>query len=574
MMNVVGSMPVPTPLYPGPWIATVKNATILLIVLASLCPAQQPVTLHTGAFASAGASGSNTMVRASNGTLYMARIESVSSTNPIMLYASTDNGGSWASVFSALSINTASSGLSGTDLTNNLNMVIDDADQLHFTFANLKYPSFFACWYRRLDLNTGTLSPLIDLKAAGGATISTSVRTSACAIAIGPNNEVYLAAPSGSSWKTQLLVSTQPYAFTDTFTNAGVISANGGSAQHVRLAVDSLGNVQCTYYENTGSGDYRHRTFDPITQTFGSPTDLGDLSAPNDNWGAITTDSLGNTHIVCVRNAGGVATSNHPDFVYYMRDSAGTFSAPLNISSATNAQFASNNKYVMALNADQASGDCYLLFRDFALGGSLELMKKGLSDTAFSQVTQVMPATTTQHAYYVPTIHGSLWPVGNRYDGSAMHMNWREGSSSPYAARYMRLLSGGQVSFLPTAQVSSGSAMSVFFDDPNHPNETYIPFISCAYGQTPVLNTGFFLPVAADSCFGAYFSDPTMLFIFILGQPGSYFGTLDGTGHATGVIAIPTWVSPSFSLPIIVGFVTADSNGVTSVSQAEPFLIN
>jgi hypothetical protein len=116
--------------------------------------------------------------------------------------------------------------------------------------------------------------------------------------------------------------------------------------------------------------------------------------------------------------------------------------------------------------------------------------------------------------------------------------------------------------------------MSVFFDDPNHPNETYIPFISCAYGQTPVLNTGFFLPVAADSCFGAYFSDPTMLFIFILGQPGSYFGTLDGTGHATGVVAIPTWVSPSFSLPVIVGFVTADSNGVTSVSQAEPFLIN
>ena len=116
--------------------------------------------------------------------------------------------------------------------------------------------------------------------------------------------------------------------------------------------------------------------------------------------------------------------------------------------------------------------------------------------------------------------------------------------------------------------------MSVFFDDPNHPNETYIPFISCAYGQTPVLNTSFFLPVAADSCFGAYFSDPTMLFIFILGQPGSYFGTLDGAGHANGVVAIPSWVSPSFTLPVIVGFVTADANGVTSVSQAEPFLIN
>lgn len=549
-----------------------KYAVITLLILASLSSAQQPVTLHSGNYAHAGVYGTNSIVRSSTGTLYMVRIEEVASSRPIKLYSSTNNGGSWAAAFPTIAINTASSGLVGTVMTNHVDMAIDDLDQLHITFANYKYPSSFASWYRRIDTTTGGFSALVDLRTAGGSAIPPTVRSSACAIAIGPQGEVHIAAATSTSWKTQILTSTQPYAANDTFVASGVISSTA-SAQHVSMAVDSTGLVQCIYYENTGSGDFRHRTFDPSTMTFGPATDLGDLQAPNDNWGAIATDALGNTHMVCVRNAGGSASSNHPDLVYYMRDPSGVFSGPVNVSSATNAQLGSSNKYVVSMTTNEGNGDCYLLYRDYATGGELSLLMKGLSNSSFAQVTQVMPPSSFTHAYYTPALHGTLWPATNRYDGT-MHMTWREGSSAPYSARYLRKLSGGQVTYIPTNVVSPGSAISVSFDSPPHANQTYIPFVSCSYGQTPVPNTTLFLPVAADSCFSAYFGDPTSLFIFILGQPGSYFGTLDGSGHASGVIAMPTWISPGFSLPMIVGFLTADPGGITSVSNAEPFLIN
>lgn len=548
-----------------------RPIVVCLVLLMSVAvQAQAPIVLSADDFGYAGSLCGQQVVRSGNGTLYLFSLNgSVAGTRPIVAYSSTDNGSTWTT-FLASGLNDATSGASGQYLSNSLNVAIDDQDRVHLHWGNFYYPSYFNSYYRTLDLTTGTTGPIIDVQAMLG--VSTSSRTSACNVAVGPAGTIWLTAASTSYWQSQLLRSDAPYAGSGTFTSVGVVSVTA-SAQSVRFAVDALGSVHCTYYENTGSGDYRHRMFDDMSGAWSPATDLGDLAPINDNWGLVACDGFGNTHLVCVRNAG---SSSNPagHIVYYRRDAGGTFTGPVSVSNATSAQFGSNNSRIVGLTCDPATGDCFVAYRDFPGGGRLVLESKGLLDTSFSHVTEIRPPNTAQHHYYHPILHGTLWPMTNNFDGN-VHMTWRENSPAPYNLMYQRVstVSANTVTFSPAATVSPGTSVSVHFSAPAHGNTVYVPLISCTLGSWLVPNTQLTLPIVPDFCTNYYLVDPGALYIFILGDPLSPFGTLDGNGQSTGVIALPSWVPAGLNLPLHVSFVTLGPNGPSDVGESGTVVI-
>ena len=538
-----------------------RRVHALIALLASTVSLLAQVTVTTNDYAFAGAQSGRHVVRNSQGVLYAASIEEATpGQRPIVVHASYDGGATWTKVVSG-GINDATTGACGSNPTNALSIAIDDQDRLHFRWGRFYYPSFFAGYYRWLDTRTGILGPTVDVHALVGAPATS--RTTACNVATGPNGDVWITAPSTSSWRTQLLRSNLPYASNSTFTSVGVVSQTA-SAQSVRMAVDAAGNVHCAYYENTGTGDYRHRMYDAATGSWGTATDLGNLAAPNDYWGRLVCDILGNTHILCVRDS-----SIAPQIVYFRRDLAGSFTPPVTVASFTSAQLGSNNYHIVDLACDEVTGDVYVLYRDLAGNGGLRIDLKILTAPSFVPFMTLTPAASGQHEIYSPRLRGALWPAFDNTQ-SHLHATWRQGTAKPFDLKFMNV--GGPNPMLATVTfsqptVAPGVPATVFFDAPLRANETYVPLVSCTLGQTPLPGTGAVLPVVIDGCASYYLNDPLAQLLFPLTPIGTYFATLDGQGSAQGMITPPSFVPPGLNITFVICFVTVNGVNVTEVSQ-------
>ncbi|MCA9319420.1 MAG: hypothetical protein KDB53_01735, partial [Planctomycetes bacterium] len=406
-----------------------------LLAFVAVVPAQTTVTVATDNIGYSGSNNGKCVVRDSQGVLYMVRMaEPVAGTRTLVMDASYDGGMTWLTLITS-GINDANSGETGTPLVAQVSVAIDDQDKLHVIWQR-GTSGLYNQYYCSIDPFALTATPYIDLKALMGVNLST--QTGAAGIAVDANGTVWMAMGSSSSWRAQLIHSDTPYATTGTFTSVGQISA-AASAQSARIAVDLNGVIHCTYYENTGTGDYRHRAYDPVAASWSVATDLGNLSPTNDYTGAVVCDYLGNAHMVSMRDSYTSSGASNPTIVYYKRDAAGTFSAPITVMSATNAQYATvGNQYIFDIACDEVSGDVYVVFRDFSNGGELTVHVLPFGASSFTPLFQIAPANSGQHYYYAPRIRGSLYPASNN-TGSDLHFTWRQMWPAPYDLKFLAL---------------------------------------------------------------------------------------------------------------------------------------
>lgn len=417
--------------------------SILLGCVLTALPALQAqsvptsTSLATGNPAHSGVRAQSGCVRDSNGNLYASVIYEVSGTWPVQVLVSNDQGQTWATLL--LQVNDASSGLlpgpNNDTQANESSLAIDDQDRLHIRWSSFHYPSFFECYYRTYDLGTGVYGPIVNLNSQLG--ISTSSRTAASAIRLDAQNLVWMTSPSSSNWREQLLVSTQPYAANGQFSSVGVVSTTA-SAQTTKLAIDTAGRVHCLYYQNVPPGVMSHRYYDSNTQTWGTETVVGDNSAPNDTRSTMCSDYNGNVHALIVRDAiNGGGTTLSPKFVYRSWDVTNGWSSPTVLASFTTSQMGSNHSRVSCIQCNQATGDVFVVYRDFSGNGALKILRKAFGAGSFQVMPDLAPASTTTNEYDAPFIRGTLHPAANNCTGE-LDVFWRQGGGSPWSFEYVR----------------------------------------------------------------------------------------------------------------------------------------
>lgn len=497
-------------------------ACLLLLALS----AHAQLSLTSGPFNYAGGNQHKHVVRDAAGNLYTLSVSQDASGNrPLLLQVSSDGGVTWAPL--AVTLNDATSGLSGSNLTNGCCMAIDGTGVLHVVWGNYYYPTYYAQYYRNYDPNSGAMSAIVSLTGVTGATNSS--RTSAMNIAVDATDTVWIAAHGTQSWRTRLIMSQTPGATSLTFTDLGAISTSA-SAQSARLAIDNTGLVHCSYYRNTGAGEYYHRIYDPAGG-WQTSTRLGNTAPTNDYLGVLAADDLGFVHALYGEDLGGTTTWN---FFYRRWDAFGLWGPPLPLFSATTAQYTGVANYrIFALAADEASGKAYVVYRDLANGGQLELIEKDVTAGAFSPLGTLTPPSTAQHDYYVPAFRGALWPPFNR-TGTDLDITWRQNPPpGPYQLVYQRVGTGGPVpTLMLTAPATVGGSTSLALSSPADPLRNY--FCGFSTGDTPgtTLFNGQIVPL----------NDDWLLQFSLMPGNGVFlnnFGAFNAIGSASVIIGVP-----------------------------------
>ncbi|MGE4618402.1 MAG: hypothetical protein AAEJ04_01180 [Planctomycetota bacterium] len=385
-------------------------------------PAIGQVVLHTDDQASSGSNTAHNMVRDTNGDLYVLSLERTANAETrLIVQRSTDGGTNWTTL--PQNLNDADSGLIGPDPASHCSLAIDDQGVLHVLWGRYTYPSYFRQFYRRYNPTTGFRSDIVEISVLTSAPLNS--RTSAMDIVIDSNNTVWIASHHPSSWVDHLLRSDQPYAADDTFTDLGSISP-ANSAQNTRLAVDTLGRIHCSFYRNTGQGQYEHRIYDPISGWQVDTFVLGNTDGTNDFYGWISSDNLGAVHCAYVVDA--FSASPLWSFRYRMWDDINGWSDETTLFEATNAQFTNIASYkIFNLGCDETNGTVYAIYRDLSTGGELVLAEKTVTSPDFSVTQQLQQPSLGQHVYSYPTLRGTLYPdFNNTSHGLDITYQWRE----------------------------------------------------------------------------------------------------------------------------------------------------
>lgn len=394
------------------------------------------VTIQVDPVAGPGSNAHQHVVRASDGTLYTLNIlETVVGERELRLYISDDAGVTWS--LDPLVLNDSTSGLAAPNPTNYCALAIDSDDRLHLCWASYYYPSDFSQYYRQFATATSTTSAIVDVSAITGATAPN--RTAAMNVIVDADDHVWLVAHGPSNWVERLLQSTLPFASDLTFSDLGAISPSA-SAQNTRLAVDSQGRIHCSFYRNVGAGNYEHRIYEDGTG-WGPSVVLGNTDPTNDYYGTLAADELGNVHALYVVDA---ATGSDWSFEYRRWDEANGWDSPVALFEATPAEYTGIANYrIFALACDATTGDAYAFYRDIGTDGSLVVAEKSLGDSIFSIAEQVESPSLAEHAYYLPTIRGTLYPSSNRTNVLDLTWQYRETGSPPFELRFTRLVVGG-----------------------------------------------------------------------------------------------------------------------------------
>ena len=498
-----------------------------LMLLTVVALAQ--VSLTSGPFSYAGGNQHKHVVKDAAGNLYALSVDQDASGNrPLQLRVSPDGGMTWFPV--TVAINDATSGLSGSNLTNGCCLAIDGTGVLHIVWASYYYPSYYAQYYRQYDPSGGALSAIVSLTNVTGATSSS--RTSAMNIAVDAADTIWIAAHGAQSWRTQLVASQTAGATNLAFTDLGAISVSA-SAQNTRLAIDNAGLVHCSYYRNTGAGEYYHRIYDPVAGWQPS-TRLGNSTPSNDYYGMLAADNLGFVHALYGED---LHSSTAWNFFYRRWDAFNLWSTATPVFSATTAQHSGVANYrIFSLACDEASGKAFVVFRDLAAGGQLEVVEKDVSATSFTPLTTLTTPSTAQHDYYLPAIRGAMWPPFNR-TGTDVDVTWRQNPApGPYQLMFQRLATGGPTPTLTLAAPATvGTVTSLQLSSPADPFRPYLCGFSA--GNTPgmTLFNGQFVPLN---------NDWLLQFSALPGTPnnGIFYNnlaTFDANGSASVLIVVP-----------------------------------
>ena len=384
----------------------------------------------------------------------------------------------------------------------------------------------------------GSASPILDVSALTGA--SPTARTAAMDLAVDGQDTVWLVAHGPGSWVERLLRSDQPFAAGQAFTDVGPISPTA-SAQNSRLAVDASGRVHCSYYRNVAPGIYEHRFYDPVSG-WGAETTLGDTAAPNDYWGVLAADLLGNVHALYVEDC--TSGSSLWQFRYKRWDAAGGWGPEVPLFDATQAQFSGIASYrIVALACDEASGEVSAVYRDLAGSGALRLAVKALADPGFTALADLTAPGTGLHEYHVPTVRGALHPAFNR-TGTTLDLTWQHRpppGQPPYELVYLNASSSLKASPAQLSPIDGGV-------------QTFSLDAGAQYAQLPYLllgtvsgtDPGFpidgqLLPLNAD----AY----TVNSLIAPSSPplAGSFGTLDAQGRGSATFTLPPGLPASFA---------------------------
>ncbi|MCA8961853.1 MAG: hypothetical protein KDC38_15115 [Planctomycetes bacterium] len=416
------------------WIEVV---TVLLALAVGPRSLAQSTVVQTDPVAGPGSSAHQHVVRDSTGGLHLLSIfENGAGERELRLYHSTNGGSDWS--LDPLLMNDDTSGLIAPNPTNVCAIAIDSQDRLHLTWASYYYPSNYQQYYRQVEPGTSTLSAIVDVSAITGA-VATN-RTAAMEVTVDSNDTVWLVAHAASSWVEHLLQSDLPFAADLAFSDVGAISPSA-SAQNSRIAIDTAGRVHCSFYRNTGSGNYEHRIYEPGVG-WGASTVIGDTTPTNDFYGSLAADALGNVHALIALNTG---TGDDWLFQYRRWDEVAGWDAPVDVMLAPPLAYDGIANYrIFALACDETTGRAQLALRDLVNGGPLVLLAKELADAGFSVVQELRSATLDAHAYYLPTIRGTLYPENNR-TGSTLDLTWQERpvpGVPPYELRFQRVGGG------------------------------------------------------------------------------------------------------------------------------------
>ncbi|MBK9388262.1 MAG: hypothetical protein IPN34_25870 [Planctomycetes bacterium] len=429
-------------------------ATALLLAAPSLLA---QTTIAQGTALTFGSSAHANLVQDGAGRLYALLLEDQpNGDRALALQVSFDGGVSWNRLPTIL--NDATSGLQGPNLTNNAACAIDDQGALHVTWAAHYYPSYYAQYYRSCDPLSGACSPIVDVTLLQGA--ANTARTAAMAIAVDAANTIWLVAQSTSSWVEHLLRSTQPYAAGGTFASVGSISPSA-SSQTSRIAIDAQGLVHCAYYRNVSPGIYEHRAYDPQSG-WGVPTTLGNTTSPQDYYGLLSSDALGNVHAVLVKDAASPATW---DFVYRRWDVGNGWSAETPLFQADPSRYTGiANFRIFALACNETTGRVSVLYRDLASDARLKVVSKALGALAFQHAADLRPGDLALNAYSEPVLRGTLFPAFNRA-GATLDCAWREGGASSRLL-FQRLpeCNGSLARFGPACVDGAGASLALSFE--------------------------------------------------------------------------------------------------------------
>ncbi len=538
------------------------NSFLSLILAAFVAALPAQVMLSTDPVASASAIGHN-VVRDGGGGLWSLFVYDDASATPgnrsLVLMNSTDGGQTWS--VHPFMFNDATSGFIAPNPVNGCTLAIDSTGTLHAVWVRYYYPTYYRQYYRNYNPLTTVASAVLDLSASLG--VSTTTASAEAAIAVDASDTVWIAAQGAAGWISRLLRSTLPGASNLTFTSVGNISPSA-SSQSTELAIDSVGRIHCAYYRNVAPGNYEHRYFDPSTNMWGPATTLGNTTAPNDYWGKLAADALGNVHAVYVMDCAAGASIVWK-FRYKRWDPVSGWGPEVVLFDASYPQYNLIANYqICSLACNESSGKASVFYRDLTAGGALRLAEKGLADASFTNLPDIMPASSVNYGYHAPSIRGSLFPASNN-TGNDLDLTWhmRLTATPPYAWMYQRVSSASASLSLSAAPVI-GTVVSIDLLSAADPNATFV--CALALGSTPgtVLADLRVIPLNFDSLLLLTLDPANGILV-------NNLASLTATGTASVIFLIP-YFPPLVGITIQSAFVVGDPFNPTGIGTISPAL--
>ena len=540
------------------------RSCLALFLLFSCCHLLSAQSILGAGNYAAISNGANSVVKGPGGLLHAVVIEETpTGDRPVLIKTSIDGGLTWSTAPAPM--NDATSGLSGTNRANTTSMAIDSLGTLHVIWGIYSYPSYYQQFYRSYDPIGGTLSPIINMSNLQGAGLG--VRTAGMDIAVDGNDIVWLTSHGTSgSWREHLVRSTNPLAAGQTFTDLGAISVSA-SAQTTRLCVDINGNVHCSYYRNTGNGEYWTRMYS-ATSGWQTSFRLGNTAPTNDFYGNVCSDGLGNVHAVYLIDSHN--TSSNWGLRYRRWDATGGWASEVIIDDIPSSAFSgvATTYTIFAAACDELTGTAFVYYWDLNNGGALTLVSKDLVSSSFIPLAVVAGPSVTTNSFIQLTTRGRLNPPSDN-TGTDLGVTWRQpGLTTTHEYVYASIGASAGPTIQITAPAIIGQVATIYLSSPGDGGKGY----ACAFstGTTPgyTLPGGSHLDLNADALF--WFSLTPNNGIFF-----NNIGTLSTSDDATVVVQVP--LQPSIvGATIYTAFAVADPaqpGGVGTVSSAIPVLI-
>jgi len=506
-------------------------------------------------------------IRDSTGSLYFVYISQFSAGQwDLAIARSTSGGKLWNLTWQTAFASNASGDFGNYEPT----LAVDGNDNLHcaWTHRPQQNQNGQTIQYNRFDAATQKWGAEVAIASPP------SRYTRNAALGVDSKNHVYLVHAHASTGRATLFKSDKPFASDLKFT--GVSPAfSGPTVYQLSLVVDSLDQVHVAYYG--GSLSIYHHCFTGTSWT--AQALLGNADACADWPVRLCADMNGNVYAFygVDTQAAWDKTQWNPFWEVRKWDGATqSWGQPAKVYGTTRTQYRYqgndvNNAWVISAACDEASGQVYLIYRDFDHGRYLLARWNDgePAPTTYAQLnTTGSLAPNYPNRFYTPQMRGSVFPAGNRtVQGLDVLYTVADELATPplYQLVY---------DFFPTASLYStskpkiGTTYTLELVAPGDGGMGYQAALGLSGTSNLVPIDRRYLPVTPDPFFYITVSN-VLPAVFI-----NFGGTLDATGKGQAKVVIP-------ALPVLAGiavhgtFVTYPGGpvGVKTISNAWPFTI-